>query len=333
MGLRVPDAQALLEPAEQLLGPTDYWLHPGDGLALFLSAARMHQYSLPIHLKKKLVIADRFHLKPLLPLFSGDESFFILALSQNVIRLFQGTRHSILPMNIESTSESLSRFFRSEAPEKHLGWYMPSGSPRAPGRQAAIVHGTGGGKKDDHKKLLEYFRLLDGGLRVILRDQPAPLILAGVNHLHRVFREASSHPYIFETGISGNPERLSAEELHAKAWRILQPHFQQTRQATKKRYSQLSKQGSHLASDHLERILPAAHNGQVESLFVAVGVQRWGEFDPVSQRVEQKDTYHPRCEDLLDRAAVLTLQNGGMVFAVRPDQVPSQRPIAALFRY
>jgi hypothetical protein len=39
--------------------------------------------------------SDRFHLKPLLPLLTGDGRFYILALSQNQVRLLQGTRYSV----------------------------------------------------------------------------------------------------------------------------------------------------------------------------------------------------------------------------------------------
>ena len=333
MGHRVPDAQALLQPAEDLLGPTDFWRYPGDGLAIFLSADTARRYSLPIRLKKKLVVADRFQVKPLLPLFSGDGSFFVLALSQNEVRLLQGTRSEVAQVELENLTDSLARMLKAEGSEKHLNWYTPSGSPGAPGRNAAIFHGSGSGTENDRAKLLDYFREVDKGLRSILQSEQAPLVLAGVEYLHTLYREASSYPHIFETGISGNPEQLRVDELHAEAWRILQPHFQQIKQTAKKRYRQLAGQNSHLASDDLHKILPAALHGQVELLFVAVGAQQWGEFDPVSLQVHQNEAYRPGNDDLLDRAAVLTLLNGGTVFAVRKDQVPSQSLAAAILRY
>jgi hypothetical protein len=333
MGYRVPDAKALLQPAEDLLGPTSFWMYPGDGLAIFLSAGTARQYSLPIRLKKKLVVADRFHVKPLLPLFSGDGSFFVLAISQNEVRLLQGTRSVVAQVELENLTDSLASMLKAEDSETHLNWYMPSGSPGAPGRNAAIFHGVGGGTENDRAKLLDYFREVDKGLSSILRMEQAPLVLAGVDYLHTLYREVSSYPHIFETGISGNPERLRVDELHAEAWRILQPHFQKIRQAAKERYRQLSKQGSHLASDNLERILPAALHGQVELLFVAVGTQQWGKFEPVSLQIDQNQVYRPGDEDLLDRAAALTLLNGGRVFALRNDQVPSPKPAAAILRY
>jgi hypothetical protein len=214
-----------------------------------------------------------------------------------------------------------------------MDWYVPSGGAGAPGRNAAIFHGTGAERGDDRTKLLNYLREVDSGLRGFLQPEQAPLVLAGVSYLHSLYREVSSYPHIAETGISGNPEQMSPDELHAEAWPIVQPYFRQIRQAVKQRYRQLFGQGSHLVSDDLDTILPAALSGRVESLFVAVGAQHWGEFDPETARVVQHEDYRPGDEDLLDRAAILTLLNNGAVFAVRKDQVPGHNLAAAVFRY
>ncbi len=333
MGYRVPDAQALLQPAESLLGQTGFWRYAGDGLAIFLAKDTARQYSLPLRLKRKLVVSDRFHVKPLLPLFSGDGVFFVLALSQNEIRLLQGTRYVVTQVELGALPDSLSRILKVEDREAHLDRYVPSSGAGAPGRNAAIFHGTGAGQENDRVKLLNYLRQVDNGLREFLQPEQAPLVLAGVDYLHSLYREVSSYPHIAETGISGNPEPMSMDELHAQAWQIVQPYFQRVRQAAKQRYRQLSGQGSPLASDDLDTILPAALSGRIESLFVAVGAQHWGEFDPASARVVQHEAYRPGDEDLLDRAAVLTLLNNGAVFAVKKDQVPGHNLAAAVFRY
>jgi hypothetical protein len=41
----------------------------------------------------------------------------------------------------------------------------------------------------------------------------------------------------------------------------------------------------------------------------------------------------PGDQDLLDSAAVQTLLNGGSVYAVQPERMPVEAPLAALFRY
>jgi hypothetical protein len=68
-------------------------------------------------------------------------------------------------------------------------------------------------------------------------------------------------------------------------------------------------------------------------LFVAVGVQQWGIFNPGSNIVDLHSEAELGDEDLLDAAAVHTVLNGGTVYAVEPNQVPDGVQIAAIFRF
>jgi hypothetical protein len=83
----------------------------------------------------------------------------------------------------------------------------------------------------------------------------------------------------------------------------------------------------------LEKVVPAARLGRVEELFVAVGRQRWGRFDEVTQRVKVRNEPHAGDQDLLDLAAVQTVLHGGSVYAVDPDRVPGGRSVAAVMRF
>jgi hypothetical protein len=86
----------------------------------------------------------------------------------------------------------------------------------------------------------------------------------------------------------------------------------------------------------LKEIIPAAHHGRVESLFVAVGVQQWGRYEPGAGTVELHEDRALGDQDLLDLAAVETLAHAGDVYAVSPDKVPGPQansPVAAVFRY
>ena len=81
-----------LAGAGQLLQDQSFWRTTADGLAMFISAEKFLHYRLPLKFNELLVSASRFHIKPLLPLFSSDGQFYILALSQNEVRLFECNR-------------------------------------------------------------------------------------------------------------------------------------------------------------------------------------------------------------------------------------------------
>jgi hypothetical protein len=170
-------------------------------------------------------------------------------------------------------------------------------------------------------------------LRDLLRDEQAPLVLAGVDYLFPTYREANTYPYLVDEGIEGNPEELRAEELHEQAWAIVQPLFLGAQRETAARYRKLAGDGSEQASNKLKEVVPAAYHGRVETLFVAVGLQQWGTFDPATNAVHLHREVKPGNEDLLDFAAVHTLLNRGTVYAVELKKVPDEAPLAAVFRY
>jgi hypothetical protein len=276
------------------------------------------------------VVGERFHLKPLLPLLSGDGRFYVLALSQAEVRLFQCTRYSVGEVALESIPGSLAEALRYDDPERQLQFH--TGTPTGTGKRAALFHGHGVGTDDTKDNILRYFRQVDRGLRALLGEESAPLVLAGVDYLFPIYREANTYPNLLEKRITGNPEGLTAKELHGQAWKIVEFHFQREQKDAAARYRQFT--GTDRASSDLKAIVPAAYHGRVEVLFVAVGIQRWGSFDPQENVVHLHRTPEPGDEDLLDLAAIQTLLHGGAVYAVEQEGVPDQKAsMAALYRY
>ncbi len=328
-GLRSPEARRLLKPAKALIKDGLFWQYQADALAAFISSDGFYRYRLPFTFDELLVVTDRFHIKPLLHLFTNDGRFYILALSQNEVRLFQCTRYSIREVELEDVPRSLSEALQYDAPQKQLQFHTQT--PGGTGERAAMFHGHGVGKDDAKDNVLRFFYQVDHGLQKILREEQAPLVLAGLDYLLPIYRKANSYSYVMEEGIAGNPEGLKPEELQKEAWRVMELYFLKVRQEAMAQYKQLA--GGDRASNKIEKIIPAARDGRVDLLFVAVGVQRWGTFDPVTFSIHLHEEPGPGDEDLLDFAALHTLLNGGTVYAVKPEEVPDETPLAAIFRY
>ncbi len=328
-GLRANEVKDFLEPATRLLADHEFWTHQSNGLAVFLSPNIFRFYTLPVTFPELVVVTNRFHLKQLLRLFARDGSFYVLALSQNQVRLFQGSQQTISELFPQGIPQSLAEALRYDDPERQLQFHTRAA--QAGGRRDAVFHGHGVGTDDSKDRILRYCREIDAGLHPLLKDEKAPLVLACVDYLLPIYREANNYPHLVEEAISGNPESLNSTELHAQAWKILQPRFQKSLDETIAKYRQRA--GTGLTSVDVSKVISAAANGRVESLLVAAGVNRWGKFDPANNACELHDEAEPGDEDLLDRAAVETLVNGGTVFAVEPDMVPEGAQLAAVFRY
>ena len=196
---------------------------------------------------------------------------------------------------------------------------------------ATKFHGHGGAAQDDKPELLDFFRRIDKGVRDILREDRAPLVLAGVDYLFPLYREANTHPFLVAGGVAGNPEGKRPEDLLAGAWAVVEPVFRQARKEAAERHQEF--QGSAKASDDIRAVVPAACSGRVDQLFVAVGKQVWGQWDEPNHQVSVSAEKQPGDRDLLNLAAVQTYLNGGAVYAVTPEEVPGNNLLAAVFRY
>lgn len=328
------ESLALLQPAIELLEQADFWQHQQAGLALFLTKGFQRFCRLPLSVEELVVVADRFHLKPLLPLFTEDNEFFVLALSQKQIRFFQANRYNIREVEVEGMPQSLDEALNYDetAKEGQFRIATSKGGTANSFVQPGAFHGQGSPDQDEHQKdILQFFQVINDVLHPKLRNQTAPLLLVGVEYLLPIYREANTYPHLLEAGVTENPEVLKPEELHEQVWPLVEPEFSQSQEAAIAHYQELS--GTGKTSTNLQEVVPAAYYGRVDQLFVALDRQQWGHFDPDASQVHFHSQVEPGDEDLLDAAAIQTLLNGGTVYAVAPDQVPETAPLAAVFRY
>jgi len=330
-GLRTPEVAKLLEPAFKLVEDSLFWQKQSDGLAIFASSKMARHYRLPLDFDELVVVADRFHIKPLLQLLSGDGRFYILAISQDQVRLLEGTRYTVDELDLEDAPKSLADALRFDDPEQRLQFHTASGPSGGRGSRQAIFYGLGAPSDDEKDNILRYFQKLDAGVQDLLAGERAPLVLAGVDYLLPIYQEANGYASLVDEGVVGNPDDLSAKELHRQAWAIVQPRFAEERKEALSLFRQLAE--TDRASDELEKVIPAAHHGRVDTLFVTLDHQQWGTFDPATNEVDVHQDAEAGDNDLLDTAAVQTLLNGGTVYAVQREQMPAETYLAAVLRY
>lgn len=331
-GLRGPEARALLAPAQDLLDNVEFWQHQSDGLAIFLGQGATYIFRLPIEFETLLFVADNFHVKPLLPLLTNDGTFYVLAASQNEVRILRGTKHTIDELDVAGVPDSLAEAMRFEDPERQLQFHTSTPPAAGGDRRSAIYHGHGGGPGDEEKdRILRYFRAIDKGMQELLQDEQAPLVFAGVEYLLPIYQEANTYRYLMETGITGNPEELRPEELHQAAWEIVAPHFARAQSEALELYQQMI--ATNQAANTIRQILPAAYQGRVQTAFVPHNKQLWGTFDPETSEVHLAAEETPDTYDLYDQFAVYTLMRKGQVFVVEPGTLPDGADAAAIFRY
>jgi hypothetical protein len=325
-GMRASTVRDFLEPARSLLEDPVFWQHQCDGLAFYLAPSFLRLYRLPLTFTDEAVVDQHFHLRPLLPLLTGDGLFYVLALSQNAVRLFQATRHAISTIDLRGVPASLAEALLTHDVDEPLTYHTrPAGGL---GSWTAVYNGHGVGIDDHKDDLLRYFQRIDRGLHPILRPDRIPLVLAAVDYLMPIYREANTYPHLLAQGVEGNPDRLSPQELHDRAWPLVRSHFALARENAIALYRQIA--GTGRTATGMEEVLPAAYRGEAEVLYIPEGARRWGRFEPANQRVEEHLRAEAGDEDLLDTAATHTLRHGGTVYVVEPEEVAGTQPVAVL---
>jgi hypothetical protein len=328
--MRSPDIDAVLRPARALLDDPAFWRTLTDGLAVYFAEDTIHVFKTSASLPEFIAVEERFMIRPLLPALDRGEHFYVLALSKNRVRLLEGTRERVTELDPAGLPEGLGDALKYDDPEHQVQFHTrtPAGAAGR-GKRDAMFHGHGGVPDVEKDRVLRYFRVVDRALHEYLRDETAPLLLAGVDYLMPIYREVNSYPHLLETSMAGNPDELTDTEIHASALQMLRPHFDARVAADLDVLNDLN--GTSEASTDLHEVVAAAHEGRVRILFVAEAEPVWGSYDPSSGVVVTHAEQQRGDWDLADLAAAETLLHGGTVHAVGSG-MPFETA-AAIFRY
>jgi len=330
-GMKPRLAEEALRSARELLDDVPFWLNVSQGLAGFISADSKRIFRLPFPLRERVVVAQHFHVKPMLPLLAGEDKFYVLSLSQKHVRLLRATPYAAeevplrgIPGNME---EALH--YGGEVKARMQGFHTHPSRGGPAGRQEKITHGQGVGVEDAKEGLLEYFQQVDRGLHRHLNREQAPLVVAAADFLLPIYRRANTYPHLLEEGIEGHPDRLSVQQLQQRAWPVAEPYFRRKLESLSALYRQLA--GTGRTANQLPEVLRAAFEGKIQHLFVSLRDDCWGRCATAAENVEVHETPLPGDEDLLNLAAVFTLQHKGAVYALDPERLPDDSPLSAIY--
>lgn len=135
-------------------------------MAVFFASEEFHFYRLPLPFEELVMVSHRFHLKPLLPFFASDGHFYILALSQNQLRLPEGTRNTVDEIDLESMPQSMTEALQYDRFDRQLQFHTGTSSAGR-GDRAAVFHGHD--PSDEEKsRILRWFQKINAELPNVL---------------------------------------------------------------------------------------------------------------------------------------------------------------------
>lgn len=319
----------LLEEMEPLLDDQDFWVYASDGLALFRSPDFGRMYRLPAEVPELVVVGPTFHTRPLVEFLQAPDRFWVLFLSQNEVRLWEGTASALRPVDLGRMPRSLRDAVTKYVDYERESFHSSLGAGRAP-----AFHGHGPGQDAKGWELEAFFRQIDKGLRELLDPVAGPVVLAGVEEDAAKFRGVSQLKNLAEEGIRGNVSHWNEAKLHEAAWPIVE------RAVGGKIEEALRLWESAYGVDKVESDISASGRlavaGRVRLLMTERDRRLWGRFDRETGAITvvQEDGDDPSSDvvDLLDELAELVILRGGNALALPGARMPTSTGVATVLR-
>ena len=299
---------------EDLADDDTFWVRQAHSLAVFATPSGARTFQVANRLSPMVEVSDRFHIKPLLRSATFPQAAYVLALSQNAVRLVE-----VSP---------------DEAPVEVRVQDMPASAADAVGKASIADRGPHGriqGSEGQKVRLRQYARRVEEALRPVLSGLELPLILAAAEPLDAIFRAACTYPHLARTGIAGNPDEKTSAELADASRAVLDELYAAELAELRALYEQRVPQAR--ATDDLAAIARAATFGAVDTAFVDIDETVPG-FVAEDDGALTLDTVDDAANyGVVDEIARRVLLHRGRVLAVRREDIPGDGPAAAILRY
>lgn len=166
-----------------------------------------------------------------------------------------------------------------------------------------------------------------------LAANPQPLIMVAEAKTAGQFKKVSGinalGPLLAGV-IEANPESLTAQQLHDAACALMQEHLDAPRFDAEEQLGTLLGRHDPRATVVIGEVVRAAYQGRVDTIFLPEDETVWGRYE---QEIDQIITGSEiEQDDLLEAAAVQTLQHGGTIYLVSETDATGPQTAAAVLR-
>jgi hypothetical protein len=327
-GIDATTADNLVEPLRAMASATEQEGDWSVALALFRSPDIFRYFLLRDLATEFVMVGDRFQIRPVLPLLSHDQRFYLLALAQKHVRLFRCTYQSEQELQLRRLApESLHVWLNNRIPD-HVLDNRAAGGPSV-GSMKGVLFGTNTDRERLDEYLAHFFKEVDKGVHKILLGETAPMIVAGVDSETAIYRRVNSYPRLLNRAVHGSPDGLTLVELHDRALAIMRQTFSAPLSKVMTEFQDYRDRNRVLFS--LDEILVAAYKGRVSDLLLRDDAVQRGVWDDDTQVCTRND--NGAGEDLLNLAALLTISHRGQVFGLKAHEMPDRVESAALLRF
>ena len=325
---RSRDTRALLAPLQAMATDAAFWNGTLDGLAVLAAPGHLRVFQFQRSVQEFAVVADSFHVKPLLRVVQSADRYQVLCVTRRSARVFEGNRDALDELQADAFPTDMETALGDQRTEPHQTVASYGTGTGGPG---PMYHGHGSRKDEVDKDAERYFRAVDRAMIAQFSKPSAlPLVLAALPEHQPVFRQVSQNGALLAAGVEGDPEAMSVGQLREAAWRAVEPQYLERLAQLSSTFT--SRAAHQQAMSDLADAARAAVEGRVSHLLLEADRVVPGRIDPAG-RISDASLDDPDAGDMLDDLAEAVLRTGGDVVIVPKERMPSTSGLAAILRY
>ncbi len=312
LGIHKKQVDDVAKSIEDLQSDREFWGFQGHSLAIFVAPDVVRAFRLANSLQPLVAVGDRFDVGPLLRSVTFSNSGYVLSVAEGRTRL--------LELSADARPIELELDMPDEA----------EGVLDDPKYQGRFDRHRADGSTGDRIERERFCRIVQDVALPHIADSTMPLILAASADLEPAYRAINTYRNLLDQGVNANPEAFSTDELNTRARAILDAHYASKLADWRERFGTLRSNG--LATSQLSEVARAATASGVAELLFDMDSAIEGTIDDVGVVHE---VVEPNAENygIVDEIAARVLRSGGIVKAVRSEDLPDDSPVAATLRY
>lgn len=299
------DIEHFFKPIELLINDSKKLSNFKGNLGIFRTKNSFRVLSLPIEVQTTCIVADTFHVKPLLKWMQTDREFIFLGIESNTATLYQGNLHIFKEIDTIVFPNLILNFTKKNALED--------------------CHS----KMVRQENLREAMEWINGWVMNLTNEVRPRLFVAGKRELTSVLLGMMQYENMVSLPICASFSSSRATRICAEIRSVLKNEIRKDFEKTILEFYYAIDLG--LARGSIYTIAKAAVEGKIRKLLISEQNKIFGKMNRKNGEISihGADTDHED-DDILDDLAQTVLANGGEVIMAPIGIIPQGRPILAI---
>lgn len=321
------EIEAVLKPFHEIIQNRDFWRYIKDGLAIFAAEGKCIVYKVQRPVKEFSVVANSFHIKPLIRVYQSADRYHLLGLNRKEFSMFEGTRYNLEKLKMNDTiNHTFEKAIGEDFDDKIIN--ATGGGPN----NEMKVHGQGSRKDVIHRETKKFFRVVDNEvIKHFTHPTQLPVFLVALDEHHATFQELSKNKLLRKQGIKVDYQSINLAQLQAAAWEILEPLYINKTHELIDQFE--NARARDRGSDDITQIARAATEGRITRVLIESDRIYPGKVDIETGELSTAELNNPEIDDALDDIAEIVFRQKGEVVVIPKERMPSDTGAAAIYRY